>query len=470
MAPSLSSSPKLQPHVVIFPFMSQGHTLPLLDLSRALSNLNLTVTIITTPSNSSQILHYISKHPNIHLKTIPFPVLRGLPTPCENTSHLPSMAYLPQFFTATIQLQEPFDQILQDMSNTGSLPICVISDFFLEWTLATCRKFNVPRIVFHGMGVLSMVISKYVWVNAEQLITESDSEAPLQLSDLNLPFTLTKADFPYPVLAADRSDPFSRFITEVGESDVQSWGVIVNSFAELENEHVSKLESFYKEAWCVGPLLLYDEMVAEDESDETIMWLDERCSGSVMYVSFGTQADVSDMQLNEIVWGLEMSDQPFICVIRSRTWTPPDGLEDKVKGRGLVVRDWVDQRRILSHRATGGFLSHCGWNSVLEGVSFGVPLLVWPMMAEQPLNAKIVVDGMGVGLWVPKEPTCREGDEIVAIKREEICEGVQELMGSEKGRKAKERAENLGRLARQSVQKDGSSYKRLNQLIDRLIM
>lgn len=218
-----------QPHVVIFPFMAQGHIIPLLDLSKALSRRSSRVTIITTPSNVSSILHYISKHPLIHLIEIPFPVVQGLPKGCENTAHLRSMdLYLP-FLQATKQLQEPFHGVLHQMSQDGTLPICVISDFFLGWTLATCRVFGVPRLVFHGMGVLSMAISKTIWVHAPHLITESDSES-LNMPGLQLPFKLTRADLPETIRVPDHDDPLSQFITEVGGSDVESWGVVVNSF------------------------------------------------------------------------------------------------------------------------------------------------------------------------------------------------------------------------------------------------
>ncbi|KAI3933004.1 hypothetical protein MKW98_029237 [Papaver atlanticum] len=474
-ASSLSTKPKSH-HVVIFPFMSQGHTLPLLDLSKSLSTLNLTVTIITTPANALQIQRSISRYPNIHLRQIPFPPIQELPTPCENTNDLPSMSYLPQFFTATTELQEPFDQVLQDMKDSGSLPLCVISDFFLGFTLGTCRKFNVPRVVFHGMGVLSMVIAKYFIMHAsDHHIMNSGSQESVQLPGLTLPFSLTKVDIPEAFFhLSDPDNPMIQFYDELGESETNSWGVIVNSFVELENEQVGNLESFYKQegakAWCVGPLFLYhDDLDGEVESDETIKWLDEHEDGSVVYVSFGTQAEVSNLQLDEIIHGLEMSNHPFIFVVRSKTWILPDGLEGKVKGKGLVAREWVNQRRILSHKAIGGFLSHCGWNSVLESISFRVPILVWPMMAEQPLNARIVVDGFGIGLEVPRGGTISKvGDEIVAVGRGDICKGVNELMNSEQGMRAREKVKNLGEVAEQAVQKDGSSYKCLTEFIDAL--
>lgn len=137
------------------------------------------------------------------------------------------------------------------------------------------------------------------------------------------------------------------------------------------------------------------------------------------------------------------------------------------EGKGLIAREWVDQRQILAHRAVGGFLSHCGWNSVIESISAGVPILAWPMIAEQSLNAKLVAEGLGAGLAIKKvKDHSRLGFEV---SRQAIREGVRELMlGGEKGRNAKERAQALGRVAWLAVQEGGSSYQALDKLIDQL--
>ncbi|KAF8400435.1 hypothetical protein HHK36_013733 [Tetracentron sinense] len=175
--------------------------------------------------------------------------------------------------------------------------------------------------------------------------------------------------------------------------------------------------------------------------------------------------DLSHKQLDEVAFGLEMSEHGFIWVVRSRTWNPPSEIEKKMMERGLIVREWVDQRRILAHKAIGGFLSHCGWNSVLESLSMGVPILAWPMVAEQHLNAKFLVEELKVAEQVPIGTI--HGEENI-IRREVICEGVRELMGGEKGRKARQKAEELGKMGRRAVQEGGSSYGSLNKLIDQL--
>jgi hypothetical protein len=175
--------------------MAQGHTLPLLDLSKALSRQQIMVTIITTPSNATSIAKTIANHPKISLVEIPFPTIDGLPKDCENTSQLPSMEFHLPFLHATKQLQKPFEQVLQTMLESKTPPICVISDFFLGWTLASCQAFGVPRLVFHGLGILSMAIIKSSWFHAPQLESVSMFD-PLDLPGMKLPFTLTRADLP----------------------------------------------------------------------------------------------------------------------------------------------------------------------------------------------------------------------------------------------------------------------------------
>ncbi|KAL3721201.1 hypothetical protein ACJRO7_005940 [Eucalyptus globulus] len=470
MAGAVSPSPCA--HVVVFPLMAQGHALPLLDISKALTNLGVKVTVIATPKNAPLILSKISNFSEISLRTIQFPRVPELPEGCENTADLPSMALLVPFLKASKSMRPAFECILREMSEAGSCPLSVISDFFLGWTLDVCQSFGIPRIVFHGMGVLSMVILKIAFTNAPSLLAMLDSD-PIELPNLSVPFTVYKRDISDLERWQDPDDPYSPIIAEIVEAEVNSAGIIVNSFEELEGDYITTLERFYCQgarAWCIGPALLYDQNQIErpvgsnqaDPSQSYIKWLDE-CVGSsrVIYISFGTQARLSDMQMDNIAYGLEMAGHPFIWAVKSATWVLPDnGWEDRLKGWGLVVHNWVDQRRILSHPAIGGFLSHCGWNSVLESLSEEVPVLTWPMDAEQPLNAKLVVTGLGAGVMV------REGGVGGTIASEVIRDGVKELMGGERGRQARDRAREIGKLARQAVEKKGgSSHKNLEGLI-----
>ncbi|KAK7856936.1 udp-glycosyltransferase 73b5 [Quercus suber] len=301
---------------VIFPLMAQGQTIPLLDIENSLLK----------PWPKSQICHHPIKctihffHPNISLSIIPFPKVQDLPQGCENTADVPSMAPLVLFIEATKKMKQPFEDVLRDMIDDGCPPICVISDFFLGWTLESCRIFGIPRVVSHGMGVFSMAVSKSTSLNVPSVKRVSPLD-PIELLEPKIPFALSIDDIPDVLLNGDQNEPSVRLLMELEEADVNSWGVI----EEIEGDYVGAFESNYcneAKAYCVGPLLLYDELHQELDA-AYIKWLDKYVksnqSGSVIYVSYGTQTHLSNDQMDEIAFGLEMAGHPFIWVVRSKT-------------------------------------------------------------------------------------------------------------------------------------------------------
>ena len=239
-------------------------------------------------------------------------------------------------------MKQAFEDVLRDMIDDGCPPICVISDFFLGWTLESCRLFGIPRVVSHGMGVFSMAVSKSTSLNVPSVKKVSPLD-PIELSELKIPFTLNIGDIRDVLLNGDPNEPSVRLLMELEEADVNSWGVIVNSFVEIEGDYIGAFESNYcneAKAYCVGPLLLYDEL--DQELDAAyIKWLDKYVesnqSGSMIYVSYGTQTHLSNDQMDDIAFGLEMAGHPFSWVVRSKTWAPPDGWNERVKEEGLVV-------------------------------------------------------------------------------------------------------------------------------------
>ncbi|KAM7254202.1 hypothetical protein ACFE04_031884 [Oxalis oulophora] len=307
--------------------------------------------------------------------------------------------FLP-FSTAASLLKEPFEEFLKALSDSNSPPLAVISDMFLGWTLESCRSFNIPRITFNGMGVLPSYILKYIFLHSADLAGISDS-TPFQLPNLTAPFEVTKADLPHFGPLTNPENMMGRNLLKNKIADLESWGLISNSFEELEGEYVSALESSDGDqekvrVWCVGPFLLYDKTSEKNESCPYIKWLDEKQdsgnSGSVIYISFGSQARLSNDELDEMALGLEMSEQNFVWIVKSESWVPPEGM----------------------------------------GVLFDL-------------------------------------QENAMLERGMICDGVKRLMVEEEGKKAWKKAQELGTLARESVEKDGSSYKKLGELIECLV-
>ncbi|KAM0027548.1 putative trans-zeatin O-beta-D-glucosyltransferase [Helianthus debilis subsp. tardiflorus] len=180
----------------------------------------------------------------------------------------------------------------------------------------------------------------------------------------------------------------SEQLERVRETESRAYGMVINSFEELEKEYVKEFKKLKGgKVWCLGPLSLSnDNDIGESlrghgvDDQRYVKWLDSKEHGSVVYACFGSSSRVTPPQLIELGLALEASKSPFIWVIRAgdraneiESWLSESGFENRIKDRGLVIRGWVPQLLILSHPSVGGFLTHCGWNSILEGVSVGAP-------------------------------------------------------------------------------------------------
>ena len=182
-----------------------------------------------------------------------------------------------------------------------------------------------------------------------------------------------------------------------------------------------RTELGHDRVWAVGPLLPLEDDVAGFNNrggsssvpcDQVMTWLDARPDNSVVYVCFGSRTSLDTKQMEVLASALEISGVQFILCVRNGSdegrvdvdrGEIPDGFEDRVEGKGFVIKGWAPQVVILKHRAVGAFLTHCGWNSVLEGVTAGKVMLTWPMGSDQYTNAKLLVDQLGVGIRVAED-------------------------------------------------------------------
>lgn len=307
-----------------------------------------------------------------------------------------------------------------------------------------------------------MAVNRDAFVNGLLTEVESDDE----------PFTVpsfpwikpTKNDWESWMTDGDLSSPRWDLVIKQVTATSMSYGLLVNSFYELEPPFVDYWNRECEpKAFCVGPLCLVETPKVELAKPTWVQWLDENLNQgkSVLYVAFGSQAEISQKQFKEIAVGLEESQVRFLWVVRGNV-PFEDGFEERVKERGIVVREWVDQKAILAHESVKGFLSHCGWNSVLESICETVPILAWPMMAEQHFNARMVVEEIKIGLRVE---TCN-GSVRGFVKREGLEKMVRELMEGERGKEVRKKVKEVAEAARKAVEEGGSSYQTLDQLID----
>lgn len=258
----------------------------------------------------------------------------------------------------------------------------------------------------------------------------------------------------------------------------KSAGIIVNTFDSLEPIAIKAIADGLclpnlptPPVYCIGPLVA----AGGDGSHECLTWLHSQPSRSVVYLCFGSLGLFSSDQLKEIATGLEMSGHRFLWVVRNppssnkedRFLPPPDpdlnlllpeGFLDRTKERGFVVKNWVPQVAILNHKSIGGFVTHCGWNSVLEAVCAAVPMLAWPLYAEQRLNKVVLVEEMELAL-----PMDESDDGRVAAT--EVEKRIRQLMESEEGKAVREVAEARKEDAARAMSDNGSSRVALSKLV-----
>ncbi|KAF3619227.1 Zeatin O-xylosyltransferase [Capsicum annuum] len=198
-------------------------------------------------------------------------------------------------------------------------------------------------------------------------------------------------------------------------------GEVIKSCKEVEGKYPDLLaDAKDRPLWAFGPFHMLLESLESISSSscnmtchECLEFLDKQDVNSVIFVSFGSTTTLSQEQINELALGLEQSNHRFIWVLRKGSDNKeklrekdgkielPDGFEERVKGRGMVV-NWAPQLDILRHSSTGGFLSHCGWNSCIESMSMGVPLATWPVSYDQPFNAIFVTNLLKIGIPVKR--------------------------------------------------------------------
>uniref|UniRef100_A0A803M8D8 Glycosyltransferase n=2 Tax=Chenopodium quinoa TaxID=63459 RepID=A0A803M8D8_CHEQI len=465
-------------HIALFPFMSKGHTIPLLDLTKVIHNHRpkATFTIFTTPANEPFISASLSTlSPNtVTIISLPFSFTNNdIPMGVESTDRLPSMSFFHSFALTTETIQPHFETALENIRKQGNPISFLISDGFLYWTQPSAALFNIRRLVCFGMNMYAYALSRSVLVNELFSGVESKDE------EIQIPeFPLIKVridDFDSSFHEKfDTQEPKFDFNFKFLNSVMMSCGVIMNSFSELEQPFVEYMNSISNEpkSWCVGPFCLADKptTLESPEMPEWMKWLDKKWDEGkhVMYIAFGSQAEISNEQLKEILTGLEKSEACFLWALRIKPSQEEimEGFEERIKERGLVVRGWVEQRDILEHKSVQGFLSHCGWNSAIESICAGVPILAWPMMADQHLNAKMVAEEIEVGVRVETI----DGSPRGFVKWDGLSKMVRELMEGDMGKNVRKKVKELSEVARKSVEEGGSSWCNMELLLNELDM
>ncbi|CAN1192496.1 UDP-glycosyltransferase 91C1 [Linum perenne] len=401
MAANHSRSDKLE--IVVFPWLAMGHLIPFLHLSKLLAQKGHKIHFISTPRNISR-LPELPRRLSDQITFLPFPLppVPGLRPGAESTMDIPynQQQLLKKAFDS---LRLPLTELLRKLN-----PDWVIYDYASHWLpSAAAAAGGVGGCVFFSLFTAATLC--FVGPpgggdsrrSAEDLTVIPDW-VPIES---NVKYRLHEVTKYVEKTEEDSSGPsdVTRFIVAMEESDA----LIVRSSPEFEPEWFHLLGQLHKKTIIpIGFLPQEDEngVVMGEIGD----WLDKQRVNSVVYVALGTEAALTHNEIAELASGLEKSGLPFLWILRNTAADGgsaqilPAGFENRTKGRGIVYREWAPQVKILSHDSVGGFLTHCGYNSVVEGLTYGRVLILFPMINDQGLNARLL-EGKKLGMEIPRD-------------------------------------------------------------------
>ncbi|KAH7856198.1 hypothetical protein Vadar_033838 [Vaccinium darrowii] len=415
--------------VLMLPWLAHGHISPYLELAKNLTSRNFTIYLCSTPMNLTSIQKRITQKQSLSIKLVQLhlPSFPDLLPHHHTTNGLPPHL-MPALKSAFENSAGEFSSIVKTIN-----PDLVIYDFNQPWVPTIAAKHSIPAVEF-------LTTSAVMGASALHIFFKPGVEFP----------------FPEIQLRGFHENKFRQVVdVTLGEVNQEqsplaamekSFKIILfNTCRELEGKYIDYLSVLTgKKIVPAGPPV--QETVSETEKTEVINWLDKKKDSSTVFVSFGSEYFLSKVEIEEVAHGLELSGVNFIWVVRfpvgEKTRVEealPKGFLDRIGERGLVVEGWAPQLQILAHSSTGGFVSHCGWNSVLESLKFGVPIVAVPMQLDQPLNARLVED-VGVGVEVEREEDGR-------LNKYEIAKVIKKIVVEESGEgirvKAKEFSENI---------------------------
>ncbi|XP_051128122.1 beta-D-glucosyl crocetin beta-1,6-glucosyltransferase-like [Andrographis paniculata] len=395
--------------ILMFPWLAHGHIFPFIELSKHLSRRScFHVYFCSTAINLVSIRKHIrNEYPTIQLVELPMAASPELPPQFHTTKALPPRLW-PNLLKAFQESSCSFQDILDSLK-----PDFLIYDFFQPWAPKIALSRGIDSAFFAASGAASYAFYYHMYMEG----TSSTFPYPaIHLQDYEM------IDFGFRKSIKDAEDNEFLFGNFALSRDV----ILMKSCRAVERKYIDYLSDICKKRVVITGPLIADANEAYPYDDEEMLakimeWLSGKSKRSTVYVSFGSEYFLSGDELGEIAKGLELCDANFLWVVRfpSEEKTGrieeamPKGFLDRVVERGMIVRGWAPQTKILAHRSIGSFMSHCGWSSVMESMYFGVPIIAMPMKSEQPANARLATE-VGVGVEVGKSRDGRYTGEEMA--------------------------------------------------------
>nr|GMD55436.1 anthocyanidin 3-O-glucosyltransferase 5-like [Ipomoea batatas] len=440
-------------HIGILSSPGIGHIIPALVLGNRLAavhNVKVTVFVITTANSPTE--RQLLDSSRLNIVQIP---------PVDISALLNANAKPVTQLCLLVRAAVPGVRSALFATNQCRRLDALVGDFFCTEALPVADELNVPKFIYVPTNAWFTALTVYCPV----LDKEIEGQYVEQEKGLEIPGCkpVRPEDVVDPML--DRNDDQYREYLRLGGGFSMADGILMNIWEDVDPVSLKALRE--------------NETLSKLVGRSPVYAIDKQPRESVLYVSFGSGGTLSAEQITELAWGLERSEQRFIWVVRPPSkrgpddaffttgqgadGTPnylPEGFNTRTQKQGLVVPMWTEQTLILKHQSTGGFLSHCGWNSALESIKNGVPIIAWPLYSEQRQNASLLTEELGVAIRPKKLPT--KG----IVGREEVKTLVKTMLQSNEGKEMRERVVKLRMSAEKAISIGGSSYNSMCELLN----
>ncbi|KAJ0717084.1 putative flavonol 3-O-glucosyltransferase [Helianthus annuus] len=476
--------------VIFIPSPGVGHIKSTIELAKLLVNrdqrLAITVLVIKPPGATSglAITTYIESLAENAIDRISFVQLPQDETP-PIVDPKDQRNFKIEFINSHCKYVRNAVADLKSQPGSGRV-VGFVVDMFCASMIDVANEFNVPTFVFFTSNAAFLGFTLYIKSLCDDLNNDVDV---VELSNSDTEILVSSFVKPVPtkvfwsrVKTRAGLDFVRWFAQKLGEAKA----IMVNTFLELETHAIESLsvDTSIPPVYPVGPIVNLEGGSGGGKSfdNDVIRWLDSQPPSSVVFLCFGSMGSFDEVQVKEIARGLELSGYRFVWSLRrppsdqtSRSPSDyedpsvvlPEGFLERTHGIGKVI-GWAPQAEVLGHDAVGGFVSHCGWNSLLESLWFGVPTAAWPMYAEQQMNAFEMVVELGLAVEIKldymKDLFNPKANAII-VTAVEIESGIRRLMeDNEIRRKVKE----MSAKSRSAMVKGGSSYASVGSLIQDL--
>ncbi|XP_044498739.1 mogroside IE synthase-like isoform X2 [Mangifera indica] len=444
---------KMETQILVIPFPTQGHLNPMLQLSRRLASKGLKVTLVCTNSSLKS---------NSNISSIDFKFISdGFDSELNSETFDEYIRCLRAIFPQNLA------RFVESSKNLGCPFKFMVYDSGMPWMLDVARDLGMDGAPFFTQSCA--VNAVYYHLNQGTLNLKAPDSEGCSVLLPSLPL-MERKDLPTFVYETESHKSLRELIlNKLVNIHEPNW-ILVNSFDKLEEEVVHWMSNHCR-IKAVGPTVpskYMDKRLENDtdygltlfkpKTDTCKTWLDLKELNSVVYVSFGSLAALAEEQMEEIAWGLKRSNTFFLWVVReSESAKLPKNFCEETVEKGLVV-SWSPQLEVLAHKSVGCFMTHCGWNSTLEALSLGVPVVAMPQWTDQTTNAKYIEDVWQVGVRV-------RVNEKGIVTREEIEGCIREVMEGERSEDFRRNSEKWKQLAKEAVDEGGSSDKNLEEFV-----